>query len=219
MAGTIGQILPLALGIGLIPIPVIAIILMLLTPRSRANGASFLIGWVGGLLLVGSIAIAVANRTSVYGDEDSSTVNWITIAVGVVLIGLGIRKWLGRPRSGEAGALPKWMSAVTSFTPARAFGLGATLSAANPKNIALTIAAAATIAESGLPIGREALALVAFVVVATAGVATPFVVVLAKGTRATTTLEGWRSWLERHNAALMAGVLLVIGLALVAGSI
>src|SRR5262249_46610206 len=45
---TLDQMLPSALGVALSPIPIAAVVLMLLTGRSRANGMAFILGWVSG---------------------------------------------------------------------------------------------------------------------------------------------------------------------------
>ena len=44
MGEAIGQTLPLAVGVALSPVPIIASILMLVTPRARANGPAFVVG-------------------------------------------------------------------------------------------------------------------------------------------------------------------------------
>jgi hypothetical protein len=41
MGTVIGQILPLAIGVALSPLPIIAVILILTTPAGRANGIAF----------------------------------------------------------------------------------------------------------------------------------------------------------------------------------
>jgi len=45
MGQAIGDILPLAIGVALSPVPIIAIVLMLGTPRARANGTA--LPWAG----------------------------------------------------------------------------------------------------------------------------------------------------------------------------
>ena len=46
--------------------------------------------------------------------------------------------------------MPTWMSAIDQFTPGKSLGLGFLLAALNPKNLTLTLAAAASIAAAGL---------------------------------------------------------------------
>lgn len=203
--------MPLAVGVGLNPLPIIAIILILLTPKARANGLSFVLGWIIGLVLVGGVAVTIANRTDLYASEGSSLAMWLTIGLGVLLGGLGVKSWLGRPSPDATPEPPRWMSALDTFTPLKSLGLGLLLAGANPKNLVLTLTAAAAIVESGLNRGQEVLALGVFTLVATLGIITPVVVFLTMGSRASAVLEGWRGWLVRHNATLMAIVLLVIG--------
>jgi hypothetical protein len=49
MGQAIGGSLPLAIGIAISPIPIIAVVLMLTTPRAKTNGPAFLLGWLLGL--------------------------------------------------------------------------------------------------------------------------------------------------------------------------
>jgi len=44
IGGAIGQILPLAVGVALSPVPIIAVALMLMSQRARLNGPLFVIG-------------------------------------------------------------------------------------------------------------------------------------------------------------------------------
>ena len=50
MGNAISAVLPLALGIALSPIPIIATILLLLSPRARASSVGFAAGWILGIL-------------------------------------------------------------------------------------------------------------------------------------------------------------------------
>jgi threonine/homoserine/homoserine lactone efflux protein len=214
VGSTLGQILPLALGVGINPLPIIAMILILLTPRAKASGLTFLAGWLLGLTAVGGVAIAIANRTDLYASEGSTLARWLRIIVGIAVLALAAKQWLGRPRAGEDTKKPRWMAAIETFTPARSFRLGLILSGANPKNVALTLAAAGIIVAEGLTVTEEVTLLAAFILVATAGVATPLVVFLVSGSAATRVLEAWGAWLQRNNAVIMSIVLLVIGLLL-----
>jgi Sap, sulfolipid-1-addressing protein len=74
--------------------------------------------------------------------------------VAMILL-LAVRQWRGRPAPEAAPEMPKWMAGLDQLKPGGALGLGALLSGVNPKNAALTIAAAATIAGAGLPGGSR----------------------------------------------------------------
>ena len=51
---------------------------------------------------------------------------------------------------------PRFSGALDNFTPVKAGGAGVALSALNPKNLLLTVAGAAAIAETGIPAGQQA---------------------------------------------------------------
>src|SRR5215204_1252750 len=55
MTSVVGEILPLAIGVAISPIPIIAAILMLLSPRAKSMSVAFLIGWIVGIV----VAVAV----------------------------------------------------------------------------------------------------------------------------------------------------------------
>jgi threonine/homoserine/homoserine lactone efflux protein len=220
MSDVLRQLLPLAAVVAFNPLPVIAIILVLQTSQGRRAGSAFAGAWLVALLALGGIAILIANQTDLYGSGSSSAVaRVIRAAVGLMLVVLAVRKWTGRPRAGEEATAPAWMDALASTTPAKSARLGALLAAGNPKNIAVTLAAAAAIVEAGLSVGLEATALVFFTVASTLGIAVPLLARLALGDRGDAVLASWARWLTRHNSVVMALVLLVIGVLLVAGAI
>ena len=53
MGDAIGQVLSFGVGVALSPVPIIAVVLMLGTPRARSNGPAFVAGWILGLAVVG----------------------------------------------------------------------------------------------------------------------------------------------------------------------
>ena len=53
----IGQMLPAAIGVAISPLPIVAVVLMLATPRGRTNGPAFIVGWWVGLAVVGAIVL------------------------------------------------------------------------------------------------------------------------------------------------------------------
>ena len=61
MGSVIGDILPLAIGIAISPIPIIAAILMLLSPKAKGTSVGFLIGWVPGIVVALVVFILLAS--------------------------------------------------------------------------------------------------------------------------------------------------------------
>src|ERR1035438_7119985 len=87
MGQAIGGILPLALGVVIGVLPVIAIILILITPRARSNGGAFVAGWVLGLVVVGGVVLVVANAAGVSSSSGPSTAAYaIKLALGVLFL-------------------------------------------------------------------------------------------------------------------------------------
>ena len=149
LTNAIGELLPFSVGVALSPIPIIAVILMLGTPRARSNGPAFAVGWVLGLSAA-AIAVLLLARSNVPGSTTAESVNWAQIAIGVLFWALAVKQWRSRPRDGAAPTMPCWMSTIDSVSPPKAFGLGLLLSGANPKNLALAAAAGAAIAQADL---------------------------------------------------------------------
>ncbi|HVW44325.1 MAG TPA: GAP family protein [Amycolatopsis sp.] len=212
MGDVIGDLLPLALAVAISPIPVIAVILMLLAPRAGRTSAGFLLGWVAGIVVATVVFTVLADVAGLgTGGGPSAAASWIKIALGLILAALAARSWRSRPRGDEEPALPKWMAAIDTFTPAKAGGLGFLLSAVNPKNLAMTIAAGVTAGGASLPVGQIVVALAVFTVVAASTVGGPVIVYAAAADRITKRLESLRGWLVRDNAVVTAVLLLTIG--------
>src|SRR5689334_19201657 len=143
----IGQVLSFGIGVALSPIAIVAVVLMLGTPKARVNGPAFLVGWIAGLAVVGVVVLLISSGAS--ASKHGSPATWVSIlkiVLGVVLLRLAMREWRGRPRGDSTPELPAWMKRVDTFTPGRSAALAAALSAVNPKNLILTIGAAAAIA-------------------------------------------------------------------------
>jgi hypothetical protein len=217
MGQAIGEILPLALGVAISPIPIIAVILMLFSPRAKSLGPAFLAGWVLGLLVVGGITLLVADPAGVEDDAGgpSTASSVIKLVLGLLLLFVAFRQWQGRPKAGETPELPAWMQAIDTFTPIKALGIAAFLSGLNPKNLLLDISAGVSIAQLGLPSGEAFAALLVFIVIASVSVAVPVIWYLVAEEKARATLTGWRTWLTANNAVVMAVLLLVIGVSLI----
>jgi hypothetical protein len=216
MGTAIGDVLPLALGVAVSPIPIIAVILMLLSPRARTNGPAFLVGWVVGLAVVSIVVTALSGSVGIGSGGGGSTMgSSIKILLGLLLIGLAIRNFRNRPGPGEQPPLPSWMRAIDSVTAVKALGIAVLLSAVNPKNLSLTVAAAVTIAQEGLSTVSAAFVLVVFVVIASLSIAVPVVLYLAGGSSAKAALDRLKGWLNANNATVVAMLLLVIGVVLV----
>jgi threonine/homoserine/homoserine lactone efflux protein len=220
MAEAIGNTLPMAIGVAISPVPIIAIVLMLGTSRARATGPAFAVGWLAGLAVVGVVVLLLASGSAT--DEDGGPATWtsaLELVFGVLLLLIAARTWRTRPAPGEDAQMPKWMQAIDTFTPAKALGAGLVLSGINPKNLALTLAAATAIAQTEIPGGEQAIALAVFVVLGSLTILAPVAIYFAMGARAQEILDGLKNWMAAHNAAIMTVLMLVLGAKLVGDAI
>jgi threonine/homoserine/homoserine lactone efflux protein len=216
----IGDVLPLAIAAAISPFPIIGVVLMLVTPRARVNGPMFIVGWLVGLAVVGALGLLVIGAAGASDDGEASTgASLFRVVLGAVLLGLAVRQWLKRPRAGDEPKMPSWMNAVDHFSARKAATTGFALSAVNPKNLILTLAATTTIAASDLSSADQAIAYGVYGLIATLGVAAPLVVYFTMGSRAAAILDSTKSWLAQNNAAIMAVIFLVLGAQLIGAGI
>jgi threonine/homoserine/homoserine lactone efflux protein len=220
MGQAIGQILALAVGVAISPLPIIGVVLMLATPRARANGPAFLVGWVLGLAILGTVVLLVSSGANASnGGEPAKWVSVLKLALGALLLLLAGKQWRGRPRGDDQGELPKWMQAIDAFGAAKSFGMGAVLASVNPKNFLMTVGAGAAIAQTGISAGQQAGTLAIFILIASIGVGAPVVMFFALGDRSVKVLGELKDWMSRNNGAIMAVLLLVIGAKLIGDGI
>lgn len=220
MTNPIGDILTPAVGVAISPVPIIAVVLMLFTKKAKSNSLAFLLGWVLGLTIVGGMVLYIAGKQDLSPGSGPSTVaSTIKLLLGLLLLFLAARQWKKRPRPGEEPEMPKWMKTIESFTPIRASGLAMLLSGANPKNLALTLAAALSIAQADLSSFQNFVALGVFIVIGSITVAIPVIVFLIRGKKAAKTLNEMKAWLMYNNATVMFVLFIILGVDLVGRSI
>jgi hypothetical protein len=209
--------LPMAIGLAIVPIPIIAVILMLFSGRARANGTAFLVAWLAAVMLAMGALVAIAStQDQGTADDPSTTSARISVVLGLALIALGVRQWRKRPMPGTDPEMPAWMARVDSMHPPAAAGLAVVLAVLNPKNLLLIAGAAAVVAQAGLSTGDDVVAIVVFALIGSIGVEVPVLGYLFLGERMQPRLDAAKFWLTRNSATVMAGLLLVIGLVLLA---
>jgi threonine/homoserine/homoserine lactone efflux protein len=212
----VSDLLPLAVVVAISPVPILAVLLMLLTPKARGTSAGFLAGWLVGIAGVTTAVLLLADSPDPGSSRSSAVASWLELVLGVLLLLLGARQWRYRPRPGEVPAVPRWLAAADRFTAARASGLGLVLSAANPKALLVCIAAGATIATADLDAARATWSVVGFTAVASSIVWVSVLAYAVGGAHMTPALESLRRWLTVRGAVVTATLAVVIGLVLIA---
>lgn len=213
MLELLGEILPYALTIAISPVPIIAVILMLMSPRPRALGLAYLVGWLLG------IVVATGAFTLLAGvlpeAEDSSAPKpvavIIQIVLGVLLLLLAVKQWRSRPKNGAEAELPKWMQGINSMKPGVGLGLGFALEAVNPKNLLVAVAAGLAIGQRPFSTGATVVALLVFTLIAALTVLISVLLLLLMPAKAAEILEQIKAWLTANNTAIMMVLFVVLG--------
>ena len=122
MGPAIGQSLPIAIGVMISPLPIVAVVLMLLSDNAKANAFAFVLTWLVAIaLLTGAVAFLAAASTG----ADAAPPVWVSvvkIVLGLGLLLLSVKNWRDRPGEGVEPPAPKWMAAIDGFTPVKAAG-------------------------------------------------------------------------------------------------
>ena len=169
--------LPIALGVAASPMTILALMILLMTPRALPYSYSFLLGWFIGLFLVGGLVL-ISPGLNEYTCGPTPVSGWIRIVLGSLffLISLIISKNL--PKRGQVTAPPRWMEKVDTYGPFQAMKVGLFLSILNLKNAAMVASGAVVIAAGGLGSIQEVVLLILFCFIASLGVLFPVVVYL-----------------------------------------
>lgn len=217
MNQAIGESITFAIGVAISPLPIIAIILMLLSRRTGPNSLAFLIGWMVGIaaVLVAVLAIGAALGLSTGGSNTADGTSTFKLVLGIILVVLGLRRIRQRPAQGESPAPPKWLTSVEDLSTPKAGGLGFALAAVNPKNLVLIIGGGTTIAQTSTSVGQRVVAVAIFVVLGSLTIGLPVLMYALARAKATPILDRWRNWLGAHASATVGAVILVLGVLLI----
>jgi hypothetical protein len=203
------ELLPLALVITVSPLSIIPAVLVLHAPHPRQSSLAYLAGWLLGLAGLTAIAIGISDMLGGLRQEPPHWASWLRIGVGIALIVFGVIRWLTRRGHDH---IPAWMRTMTSVTPLWAGAIGAALTALNLKVVFICAAAGLAIGTDALGNIGTVLSAALFVAVAGSSVAIPVLAYAVAGDRLDAPLERLKGWLEKHNAAAVAVILVLIGL-------
>lgn len=210
MGEAVGSMLASAVGIAISPPALVAVVLMLAAPRRRTIGLAFAAAgrpawrrwWRSWWRRAEHWVRVAAGRTGRTG--------W-RLALGVLFVLMTWKRWRDRPRAGHVTAPPRWMREVGRFSAGRSAGLAVALVTTGPKNLALAVGGAASIAASTAGIGGTVVAAALMVLIGSLCTLLPLGVHLLRGDRSARTLGEWKAWLATHSTAITTTVLAVIG--------
>jgi hypothetical protein len=205
----LATLIPLALVVALSPLTIIPAVLVLQAPRPRPTSLTFLGGWLLGLVALTAGFIAASDLLGGLHKSPPTWVSWLRIVLGLALIAFGIYEWLTRHSHTES---PRWMQSFAKLSPVRAGVTGAVLVVVRPEVLIMCALAGLAIGSSGLGVAAEWITAGIFVAVAVSTVAIPVLAYAGAGHRLDDTMARVKEWMEKNNAALLAAILVLIGL-------
>lgn len=211
MQSVLADLVPAAVPVALSPLPIVAVLILLIAPAGWRGGVGFVLGRV--LALAGAtlaFAWAAGYVDSTLGGDARG--GWRILA-GLALMAAAATL-ARRPR--PADARPSgWMGSIEALGPAGAVRLGLTVTVINVKELAFTFAAGAIISGAGLTSAQTAGAAAIFAVLSSTSVAVPVAALAVSGDPVRTRLAALRDALVRNQSLLTAIVLGIIGAMLV----
>jgi len=202
-------LVPLALVIAISPLSIIPAVLVLQAPRPRPSSLAFLAGWLFGLAALTALFVAGSGVLGGMHKSPPTWASWLRVALGSALIVFGIYRWLTRHRHTES---PAWMRSFATISPTRAGITGLALVVVRFEVLVMCLVAGLAIGTSQLSVAGELICAAFFVAVSASTVATPVLAYAAAGHRLDDTLARLKDWMEKNNAALLAAILVLIGL-------
>ncbi len=209
LGSALSRLIPIALVIALSPLSIIPAVLVLHAPKPRPSGLAFLTGWLVSLTAMTAIFVAASGGLAFLHKSPPTWASWLRVVLGSTLVAFGVYRWVTRHSHSE---MPGWMRSLEGVTPVRAALFGALLAVVRPEVLLACAAAGLTIGGPELGVNHSWTAAVIFVVVAASSVAIPIVAYAVAGDRLDETLARLKNWMDQHNAALVAAVLVLIGL-------
>ncbi len=208
MAEVITSLFGNMIGVAISPLPIIAMILMLFSPKAKVNGLAFTVGWMVGTLIWILVVSQVGMSAS---SDDASSGAWISIVFGVLFLFLAFKQWQGRPKEGEEPHLPGWMEGIDSMPPTKAFLTGVVLQITNPKNLGLIASSGAVVAAANLTNSELWTTIVIFVIGASISFIIPLLLIFVAYDRVAPGLSRLKDWLVTNNATIMFILFLFLG--------
>lgn len=212
MTDLIGQLLPHAVAVALSPMPIAALILILLSYKARLNSILYMLGWVIGVAVNVAVFAYIFNaQQSVTHQSKSSVGAIIDLILGLFLLWLAFKQWRSRPKAGETPTIPKWMQAVESISPFKSFLIAFALITVNAKNTVLDIAAGVLIAQKAVTVSEQIIAITVYTVIASLTIIIPVLAFLLFGKKLDNVLNNTKQWFIHNSATILFVLFLILG--------
>jgi Sap-like sulfolipid-1-addressing protein len=207
MNNTFVTLIPVAIGVGVSPAPIIELILVLFSKRRVVNSIAFIVTLLLMTALVLVLGALGGQASGGRSPGPSPLVGWLFLVLGALLLAIGIKNWRNRADTSE----PAMFATITGLGPAAVAFLAFGAVAVNPKNTVLLLTAGQSIGAASSPW----LYGVGFVLLATLPYTLSVGYALLGGEAATARLDRMRAWLVARNRLIMGIICGLLGLVLV----
>ena len=208
-----GSLVPLIIGSALVPLQIIITTMILRAPSGRASGVAWLAGMtavrLGQGLVFGLILGMAAAGDAAPSSGAGAGAALLLLVIAILFLLTAARYALKEPD--EDAPPPRWMAAVQSIMPAKAFGLGAGVLLIGAKPWVFTLGAISAIGDAGLGQGGAIAAFLVFVLLAESIHLVIVGLAFAMPARSASMLDAIGSFMTRNNRALMIVLGLVFG--------
>jgi hypothetical protein len=209
------DLMVLGLAIALDPLPLTSFVVVLPSKRGVIKGAAYLFGWLVSLAIVVTVTVlATGNNPPKPNTVPSLASLAVKIAIGTVLVVIGIRQRRRMRGPKKPKKPPKWQEHVDNMSPWFALGLAPAL-----QPWTLIAAGAATVVEAKLSSWESLLALIGFCVLGSASYIAMEIYAAFKPDQCQAFLTRFRTWMETHTDRAIVIGCLVLGFWLIASGI
>ena len=198
------SLIPMVVGIIISPLPIVAIIAILLSARGRRSAPAYVaVFTVVAFVFTGLGALSTAGASAASSGASKIVVLILTILLTLGFAVLAVESWLTRPKPGVAPKTPGWLAAVDTITPLRAAGLGLLMAVTNSKNIPLELKGGSIIGAAHLSPLTVVLLCLAFAVGGSLALILPTVLAATGSPVIVRALERLKGDMIAHNAVIM----------------
>ena len=203
------------------PLPLTAMILLLAAERGLLKGLGFVLGWMGSLLVIVAVVVVVTGGKPLIPNSSPSTAALaVKLAVGALLVWIGVRRRARLAQSSSSGAPPKekkqprWMARIDQVNPFASAGLAFLL-----QPWVLIAAGVSTIVEAKLDTPLEYIGVFAFAVWCSASYLVLETYAALRPAEVKTRLRALLDWINTHRDQAIVMLSLGLGLYLMAKAI
>ena len=206
---------PMALGIALSPGPLLAVIVLLMSPKAKTNAPSFLIGWLLAILTVGVLMVFLPGVEDRHGGLNDTT-GIVKIIIGFALMIAAIPIWKKRPKSDAPKKVPKMFQNIGKLGMGKSFLAGFLTAAVDIKVLALTASAVVHIRVTSLVKYTETLlGVFLFTIISSLTFILPVVVYFSSPEKMEGLAKKFKTWLLEYYTGIIVTMLVIFGIVLV----